>query len=129
MRSAARRFAVYYIALMFMGKRYQERVKNSLNTPSTAAVGFASLIVATLVVYALQVASEHGYFSRMMSLPGRVFIYPIFILIYFINWRIWRKVSQPEDALGKASREVAERLPVGTILFIAIICLVLLIAF
>ncbi len=113
---------------MFMGMRYQERVKNSINSPATAAVGFVSLIVGILVLYALDVASEHGYFSRMMSLPGRVFIYPIVILIYFINWRIWRKVSQPESALGKDSRELAERLPVGTILFIVVIGLALYIA-
>jgi hypothetical protein len=58
-------------------------------------------------------------------LPGRVIVYPIFILIYFINWRIWRKVSQPESTLGKDSRELAERLPVGTIIVIVVICMAL----
>jgi hypothetical protein len=101
---------------MFMGKRYQERVKNSLNTPDTAAVGFVSMIVCMVALPLLQIAGNHGYFSWLMRLPYRAYAYPIFFLIYFINWRIWRIVRQPEDKIGKDSRELAGRLPVFTIL-------------
>ena len=114
---------------MFMGKRYQERVKNTFNTPDTAAVLFVSAIVCMATLAALWVAMNHGYFSQLMRVPDRVYGYPIFFLIYFINWRIWRVVSQPESMLGKDSRELAERLPVGTILILFLVSLAIFIWF
>ena len=117
MRTLTRSIAIYYVALMFMGKRYQERVNNSFNTPDTAAVLWVSAILCMATLAVLQVAGNHGYFSWLMSLPYRAHAYPVFFLIYFINWRIWRIVRQPECKLGQDSRELAERLPVGMILF------------
>jgi len=129
LRTFARKIAVYYVALMFMGRRYQERVKNSFNTPDTAAVLWVSAIVCMAALAALQVAGNHGYFSWLMGLPYRVHAYPMFFLIYFINWRIWRIVRQPESRLGKDSRELAERLPVGTILILFLVGLAVFIWF
>lgn len=126
MRAFARKIAVYYVALMFMGKRYQERVKNWDDTP---ALTFASFIVCMAALAVLQVAGNHGYFSWLMRLPYRAHAYPMFFLIFFINWRIWRVVSRPENQLGKDSRELAERLPVGTILVLTGISLVIFIWF
>jgi hypothetical protein len=116
MGNLARRIAIYYVALMFMGKKYQERVKNSLNTPDTAAVGLVSLIVSFLALGVLELAGNHGYFFWLMSLPRRAYIYPAFFLIYFINWRIWRVVRRPDNKIGEGSRELAERLPFFAIL-------------
>src|SRR4051812_35262156 len=104
---------------MFMGRKYQQRVKNSLNTPSTAAVAFASFIVLTVVLDVLHAANNHGHFSGLMRLRYRAILYPAFFLIYFINWRIWRSVTQPENKLGADSRELAERLPFWSILVVA----------
>jgi hypothetical protein len=117
-RTFARKISVYYVAAMFMGKRYQERVKNSLNTPDTAAVAFVSMIVCMLVLALLELAGNHGYLPWLMNLPYRAYAYPIFFLIYFINWRIWRVVCQPENKLGHDSRELAEGLPFFTILLL-----------
>jgi hypothetical protein len=119
--------AVYYVALMFMGKKYQERVKNSLSTPDTAAVAFVSMSVCMLALALLQVAGDHGYFSWLMSLPYRAHAYPMFFLIYFINWKVWRIVRQPENKIGKDSRVLAERLPFFTILLVVAICLAIFI--
>jgi ABC-type Fe3+-siderophore transport system permease subunit len=116
----ARKIAVYYVALMFMGRKYQERVKNSFNTPDTTAVAVVSAVVLAVAMTAYKVANNHGYFPELMSLPGhgRVLGYPMFFLIYFINWRIWRNVKRPENELGKDSRELAERLPFWTIMIV-----------
>jgi hypothetical protein len=62
---------------MFMGKRYQERVKNSFNTPDTAAVLWVSAIVCMATLAVLQVAANQGYLSWLMSLPYRAHAYPL----------------------------------------------------
>lgn len=127
MRNFARSIAVFYLALMFLGKRFQERVKNPISAPDMTAVAVVTIIVCLAAMAVLQTANNHGHFLRLTSLPYRAILYPMFFLIYFINWRIWRKVTRPESRLGRDSRELAERLPIGAIPLVIVISMALFI--